>query len=295
VTATFSDIGDLAQGAPVTLADIEVGSVATIELAGTEALVTLDLDPKARVPEGVVARVRRTSVLGERIVDIVLPEDLTEDTPLLADGDHIDDTLVRSDLEDLVAEGSDLFGALSASQLAILIDEGGKGFGGNGLQIRNLLSNYQDIIGSYQDESTTIVSLIHSLRDFNDTLAPKAGDHARSLVNSEKALRVLKEESLQLEQAILSLNRLAKGGKSFLNAHVDDMSTFFKQMRVILGVLDEEQSSIAQFLKWAPGHNFNTQAVEYSEFNQVVQQFIICGLNDDPTNPARDCSGDDSS
>jgi hypothetical protein len=43
-------------------------------------------------------------------------------------------------------------------------------------------------------------------------------------------------------------------------------------------------------MKWAPGHNYNTQAVEYSEFNQVVQQFVICGLNDDPSNPARTCN-----
>ncbi len=291
VTATFSDVGDLATQAPVTMADIQVGDIASIELAGNEALVTMNLDADAKVPEGVTARVRRTSVLGERIVDIVLPEDLTADAPLLADGDHIESTLVRSDLEDLVAEGSDLFGALSASQLAILIDEGGKGFGGNGLQIRNLLSNYRDIIHAYEGESKEIVSLIHSLKDFNDTLAPRADEHARSVANSAKALKMLREESLRLEQAVINLADLAKGSRSYLEAHTDDMSTFFRQVRVILAVLDEEQTSIKRFLKWAPGHNYNTQAVEYKTFNQVVQQFVICGFNDDPSNPARRCVG----
>lgn len=291
VTATFSDIGDLATDAPVTMADIEVGKVVSIELAGNEALVTLDLEAEAAVPEGVTARVRRTSVLGERIVDIVLPEDLDADSPVLADGDHIDSTEVRSDLEDLVAEGSDLFGALSASQLAILIDEGGKGFGGNGAQIRNLLQNYNEILHAYERESKEIVSLIHSLKRFNDTLAPRADEHALSLVNAEKSLRVLREESLQLEKAIVSLGRLARGSKSFLDAHTDDMSRFFRQARVLLAIVDEHQSDINGFLKWAPGHNWNTQAVEYDEFNQIVQQFVICGLNDDPDNPARSCDG----
>ncbi|MEA2499689.1 MAG: phospholipid/cholesterol/gamma-HCH transport system substrate-binding protein [Actinomycetota bacterium] len=290
VTATFPDVGDLAVGAPVTMADIQIGEVADVKLAGIEAIVTLDLDPAAKVPEGVTARVRRTSVLGERIVDIVLPEDLSDSTPLLADGDHIDDTIVRSDLEDLVSEGSDLFGAISAGQLAIMIDEGGKGFGGNGIEIRNLLQNYGDIIGRFEKESGVIVDLIHNLKAFNDQLAPHADEHARSVVNSARSLEVLSEESHQLERAIVALNRLAGGGKDILEAHSDEMESYFRQLKVILGVLNEQDRSLVQFMKWAPGHNYNTQAVEYSEFNQVVQQFVICGLNDDPSNPARTCN-----
>jgi phospholipid/cholesterol/gamma-HCH transport system substrate-binding protein len=292
VSANFPDVGDLAVGAPVTMADIQVGEVVDVQLAGTEAVVTIGLEKSARVPEGVTVRVRRTSVLGERILDIVLPEDLSDSTPLLADGDHIDDTVVRSDLEDLVSEGSDLFGAISAGQLAIMIDEGGKGFGGKGIEIRNLLQNYGDIIARYEEESDTLVSLIHNLREFNDQLAPNADAHARSVVNSARSLRVLSEESGRLEDAIISLNRLAKGGKGILEAHSDEMSAYFRQLSVILGVLNDQDRDLAQFLKWAPGHNYNTQAVEYSEFNQVVQQFVICGLNDDPSNPARTCNED---
>jgi hypothetical protein len=71
------------------------------------------------------------------------------------------------------------------------------------------------------------------------------------------------------------------------------MKRFFSQTRTILGVLEEEQATLARFLKWAPGHNYNTQAVEWTEFNQVVQDFVICGLNDDPDNPARRCTGGD--
>jgi phospholipid/cholesterol/gamma-HCH transport system substrate-binding protein len=289
-TATFTDVGDLAVGAPVTMADIQIGVVKDVRLAGTEAVVTLALDRSAKVPEGIQARVRRTSVLGERIVDIVLPEDLSDSTPLLADGAHIDDTAVRSDLEDLVSEGSDLFGALSAAQLAVLIDEGGKGFGGNGVEIRNLLSNYSDIIHAYQGSSDTLVSLIHNLKAFNDTLAPHAAEHAESVVNSAKSIKVLADESDELSQAIISLNRLSRGGKDILERHSDEMSAFFRQLRVILGVLEDQDINLAKFLKWAPGHNYNTQAVEYFTFNQVVQQFVICGLNDDPTNPSRTCN-----
>jgi len=291
VTATFEDIGDLANGAPVTMADIQVGSVKFSRLAGNEAVVTMSLDPEAEIPQGVTARVRRTSVLGERIVDIVLPENLSDSTPLLQDGDHIDDTVVRSDLEDLVDEGNDVFAAISASQLAIMIEEGARGFGGSGVELGNLLQNYGSIVHAYAGRSKQISRLIASIRRFNDTIAAEADAHARSIVNTERSLAVLNEESVRLERAILSLNRLARGSKSILDEHVDEMGRFFYQARVILGVLEDEQRSIRQLLKWAPGHNRNTQAVEYVDFNQVVQDFVICGLNDDPNNKARRCKG----
>ena len=292
VTAEFTDVGDLAKDAPVMLADIQVGQVTDIALKGNLALVTFELDEKAEVPEGVTARVRRTSVLGERILDLVLPEDLSADTPLLADGAHLDNTEVRSDLEDLVDEGADVLGAITASDLAVMIQEGGRGFGGQGARLRALLRNYEDIIAAYDEDSDDIVSLIDSLGSFNSKIAARAAAHSDALENSARSIRVLKEESADLEEAIIALNRLAVGGKAILTEHSDEMTRFFSQMRTILGVLANETHNIEALLKYAPGHNENTQRVEYAEFNQVVQEFIICGLNDDPDSVARRCTGD---
>jgi hypothetical protein len=67
------------------------------------------------------------------------------------------------------------------------------------------------------------------------------------------------------------------------------MARFFEQMKVILGVLHDEQDSIVKFLRFAPGHNRNTQWTEYKDFVQVYQDFVFCGLNDDPDDPARRC------
>jgi phospholipid/cholesterol/gamma-HCH transport system substrate-binding protein len=290
VSATFPDVGDLAVHAPVHMADIQVGKVTGIELAGTEALVEISLYPEAQVPEGVTARVRRTSVLGERIIDLVVPEDAGSSTPLLADGDEITDTYTRSDLEDLVAEGQDVLGAIAASDLAIMIDEGARGFGDKGDELRDLLNNYRRIVKVFANRSDEITGLISNMRTFNETLASQAGAHSLSLKNTARSFEVLEEESARLEDAIVSLNRLAVGGQDILHEHTDEMANFFRQMNTILGIVAEEQDEIAGFLKWAPGHNENTQRVEYIEFNQVYQDFVICGLNDNPKDRARRCT-----
>src|SRR5207247_6555113 len=106
VKAKFTDVGDLAPSAPVMMADVRIGKVDSITLDHDLALVTMSIERSARVPSGVVARVRRTSLLGERIVDIVVPPSTPGDAPLLADGATIRQTQVRPDLEDLVRSGS---------------------------------------------------------------------------------------------------------------------------------------------------------------------------------------------
>jgi phospholipid/cholesterol/gamma-HCH transport system substrate-binding protein len=288
VSARFDDVGDLYVDAPVHLVDITVGQVTGISLDGTRALVKMELDPKAEIPQDVEARVRRTSVLGERIIDLVIPED-ADTSSTLASGDVIEETSVRSDLEDLVDEGSELLGAVAASDLATMIDEGARGFGGQGEELKGLLGNYSEIVDVYSKRSDQINSLIDSMANFNETLATQASAHERAIANSNRSIEMLNEESDRLLTAIESLNRLAIGGSQILRAHSDEMIRFFDQSARILQTLAREQDSIELFLKWAPGHNANTQRVEYIEFNQVVQEFVICGLNDNPKDPARTC------
>ena len=80
------------------------------------------------------------------------------------------------------------------------------------------------------------------------------------------------------------------GARNILDQHEDEMSRFFSQMRVILGVLQNQESDLTGLLKYAPFHDRNTQMVEYLQNNQVYQDFVVCGANDDPSDPARSCN-----
>ncbi|MGH2820808.1 MAG: MlaD family protein [Actinomycetota bacterium] len=290
-TAHFTDVSDLAEMAPVMMADIQVGEVTDIRLDGHRALVTMSIERKAHVPSDVTARVRRTSVLGERIIDLVPSGSLGESAPMLADGAEIGSTEVRSDLEDLVAEGSDAISAISAADLATMIDEGAEGFGRRGGELRKLLMNYKKIVGAYASRSEQIGRLLSSMASFNETIAAESDSHARAIRNTQRSIEVLDEESLRLIRAIESLDRLSRGSSDLMDAHIDEMEAFFAQMRIILGTLEGQQRSIENLLRYAPGHNRNTQLVEYREFNQIYQDFVICGLNDNPDDPARRCKG----
>jgi phospholipid/cholesterol/gamma-HCH transport system substrate-binding protein len=287
--ARFDDVGDLAASAPVMMADVQVGKVDEIELDGIRALVTLSIDPGTEVPQGAIARIRRTSLLGERIVDLVIPETVPADAPLLQSGQEIQLTETRPDLEDLVREGVDVLAPIAASEVATLVDEGAKGFGGKGDELRAMLTNFEQIVDAYAKNTDEIQGVIENVGQFNEILATRAKSHAKSVANSARAIGILREEIHRLEDAINALTRLSEGGRLILEDHSDEMSRFFQQMKVILGVLQEEQDSIELFLDWAPNHNQNTQITELYDFVQVYQDFIICGLTEDDDDPARNC------
>jgi phospholipid/cholesterol/gamma-HCH transport system substrate-binding protein len=287
--ARFDDVGDLAASAPVMMADVQVGKVDEIELDGIRALVTLSIDPGTEVPQGAIARIRRTSLLGERIVDLVIPETVPADAPLLQSDQEIQLTETRPDLEDLVREGVDVLAPIAASEVATLVDEGAKGFGGKGDELRAMLTNFEQIVDAYAKNTDEIQGVIENVGQFNEILATRAKSHAKSVANSARAIGILREEIHRLEDAINALTRLSEGGRLILEDHSDEMSRFFQQMRVILGVLREEQDSIELFLDWAPNHNQNTQITELYDFVQVYQDFIICGLTEDDDDPARNC------
>ena len=289
VRARFTDVGDLATRAPVMMADVQVGRVTGIRLSGDQALVTMSIDPKAQIPQGVEARVRRTSLLGERIIDLVVPPGTPENAALLRDGSTIANTEVRPDLEDLVQAGNAVLGPIAASEVATLVDEGARGFGGNGEALRGLLDNLGQITRAYAGRTDQIRSVISSLNQLNTTVAAHAAAQGRSVRNSAQALEMLREESGRLQAAIHALSRLASSARGIMDAHSGQMARFFGQMRTILGVLQARQADIANFLRYAPLHNQNTQFVDQEQFNLIFQDFVICGFNDNPNDRARRC------
>lgn len=291
VKAKFGDVGDLAHYTPVMLSDVKVGDVTDISLRGRKALVTMSIDPAADVPSNVAARISRESVLGEQIVQLIVPGQAGQSASEIQNNAMISTTYVVPDVENVVRQGTEVFGAIGASDLGTMINQGGIGFAGRGHDLKLLLRHVHTITKDFSKRTGMIKQLIANINALNSQLAPHAAEESRSIVNTDRALTVLRNNSHQLADALHGLRRLSAGSRYILDRHIQQMRRFFSQMRTILGTVAGQQNSIQQLLRWAPVHNRNTQLVEYQHFNQILQDFVICGLNDNPKDPARSCNG----
>lgn len=292
-TATFDDVADLAKGAPVMMADISIGSVTGIHLdrTGRRAKVDLEVDPDARVPADVVAKVRRTTPLGEKFIDLE-PQTKARGAALLRSGAVIERTTVVSDLEQLVSSGTAAFGALSASQLAILIDEGSRAFGKEGPQLRQVLDNLSTVVEGYSTRTGDITSVINDLEQLSGDLAPNVAANADAMSNLNETMGILNENDERFFALVRSLNRLADDGNRTLTKYLGQIRTQVKGLRDVTDAVADEQGSLADVLTYAPEHNEALPQGVRNKFVQALLDVILCGVpggGDVPGDPVDAC------
>jgi phospholipid/cholesterol/gamma-HCH transport system substrate-binding protein len=292
-TATFDDVADLASGAPVMMSDIPVGSVRSISLdpSGRRATVVIGVDRSAQVPADVTAQVRRTTPLGERFIDLAISGS-DGSGPLLADGATIAQTAVVSDLEQLIASGTDAFGALSASQLAILIDEGDRAFGGKGPQLRAVVADLATLAEGYRSRTGEIVDIIDALGELAGDLAPAADANGEALGQLRAAFGILAENDGEFAALVVALSELAEAGDRVLERHLEQISAQIRGLRDVTDAVASQDAALRGVLRNLPRHNENVPLAERNNFVHVLLDIVLCGIpggGDVPGDPVDDC------
>ncbi len=102
LTANFTNSSGLKSGAPVEIAGVTVGKVASITFDPVEytSVVKLSLQPNVKVQEDAIASVRSTGLIGGKFLQI--SPGGSED--ILADGDTIEETEPSVSLEELISK-----------------------------------------------------------------------------------------------------------------------------------------------------------------------------------------------
>jgi len=102
VTARFTSISGLKEGATIELAGVKVGKVTRIELDGGEyeAVVHLDISKEVQLTDDSIASIRTAGIIGDRFIKL---------TPggsdiYLEPGDEIEETEASISLEELVSK-----------------------------------------------------------------------------------------------------------------------------------------------------------------------------------------------
>jgi phospholipid/cholesterol/gamma-HCH transport system substrate-binding protein len=101
LSAAFDEAGSLAVRAPVVIAGVRVGEVASISLSDNfRANVEMDLDPNLKLPADTSAAIMTSGVLGDRYIEL---QPGAEDQ-MLKSGDHITFTQSAVILERLIGQ-----------------------------------------------------------------------------------------------------------------------------------------------------------------------------------------------
>ncbi|HEY1651336.1 MAG TPA: MCE family protein [Acidimicrobiales bacterium] len=296
-TAVFNDVGDLASGAQVQLADVPVGSVSNIALAGDKAKVTLTFDNGVRVPADVSAAIDRTTILGDQFVLLKVPKSQTgagaASAPQLANGAVIHNTSTAADVEQFVQAGAEVFGAISTTELEQIIEAGGQGFTGQAASLKSFLDDLTTVATTYSQHTAEITAAVNGLNSLSSTLAPDSGATATALDNLTKTVSILAQNSAQFETLLQSLDNLSTQGRSILETYYPQIVTQLQTLQAVSSQLAQHQSDLAGLLAEIPVADDALPQAVRNGYVQLYENIVVCGvpgLGSNNAQPAFSCA-----
>lgn len=213
VSATFDNVLDLVPQSAVKVNDVTVGKVEDISLRGYDAEVVLRLQGHVRLPDNAEAKIRQTSLLGEKFVSLSPPLG-TAAVGRLGQGEEI--PLARTGRNPEVEE---VFGALALllnnggiAQLKTITREMNNMFEGNEESIRSLLDELNEFTGQLDRNKGDIVEAIESLNRLAKAAKAQTSSVTAALDKLPRALDSLDKQRDDLIRMLKALGELSDVG-----------------------------------------------------------------------------------
>ncbi|MGH3841444.1 MAG: MCE family protein, partial [Pseudonocardiaceae bacterium] len=237
VTAEFSDVLELVPQSLVKVNDVSVGAVREIKLAPDtwRARVTLEVNRSVELPANAVARVRTTSLLGEKFVELAAP---SAEPPQgrLADGAVIPPsrTTTATDVEEVLGALSLLLNGGGVDQIRTIATELNAALSGHEPQLRALLADLNTLVSGLDARKVEINRALDALNRLSATLARQRGQIATALDGLSPGLQVLADQRTQLTGTLQALDRLSVVATDTINRSRDNLIADLQLLRPTL-------------------------------------------------------------
>jgi phospholipid/cholesterol/gamma-HCH transport system substrate-binding protein len=263
LTIEFTDVVDLVPQSLVKVADVPVGTVSDIRVGPDwTAEVTVLVNGDVALPPNSEARVRTTSLLGEKFVELLAPRNAAAGR--IADGATI--PLLRTSR---AAEVEEVLGALSlllngggVAQIRTIAAELNKALEGNEPEIRALLDDLNVLVGALDDHKSEITRAIDEINRLAGTLRDRSGQIETALEDLPPGLRELEDQRTKLVDMLQALDRLSGVATDVVNRSHDDLVADLELLRPVLAKLVETGPDLVNSLSLLPTFPFSDGTVD---------------------------------
>ncbi|MDG4862512.1 MlaD family protein [Streptomyces sp. T-3] len=255
ITAEFRDVVSLFPHSAVKVNDVEVGRVTRIALAddGWTARVTLKVNGGVHLPANAYANLEQSSLLGEKYVQLVAPDDMRVRPDLentragttaayaknqgrLRDGAVI--PVARTNRNPEVEE---VFGALSmvlsgggVQQIQTISSELSKALGGNEPEIRSMLRQINTTAKSLDKNKEHITAALDGMNRLSTTLATRDRKIGEILQELPPGLKVLSDQRTSLVTMLRALDSLSSVAVDTVDRTKADLVADLKALAPVL-------------------------------------------------------------
>ncbi len=262
VTVEFADVVDLVPQSLVKVADVSVGTVESITVSPDwTAMVTMMVNGDVELPANAEARVRTTSLLGEKFVEL-MPGQTPQGT--IADGAviPIDRSGRATEVEEVLGALSMLLNGGGVAQIRTIATELNAALEGNEPEIRALLDDVDTLVGALDERKTEITRALDEINRLGSTLSDRRGQIEIALEDLEPGLTELENQRGQLVDMLQALDRLSGVATDVINRSRDDVLADLDLLRPVLQKLAESGDALPESLQLVFTPPFTDAATE---------------------------------
>lgn len=252
IYADFDDVLDLVPQSSVKVDDIAVGRVTQIKLApdGRSANVELKVNGSVDLPAGTTARLKQTSLLGEKYVALVRP---TTPQPGAAVGTGtrlgLADTSEAAQVEQVLGALSLVLNGGDVGQFQEISRELQKVSSGRPDEIKGFLEEMKTFVTGLDDRKEAITAALDNLAALSKTLHADQGKITSVLDGLSPGMQVLVDQRKQFVSMLSALDRLSTVTVDTLDKSQKDMVADLKALDPILDQLAKAGSDLPNSLQ----------------------------------------------
>ena len=248
LSGMFSKAGEgLHSGSEVTYRGVQVGRVASIDLADRQAAVRMLINPSFRVPADAQATIRPINVFGAEEVSLTFAN--ADSSPSLASGSSISRTSVSSELGDLFAAADPLLAKIDAPDLGAVVSDLAQASVNEGPTIAASIDQGARLADLLDRTLPDQLHALDSFSSFTTALTPTASSFNAISEASNVALPAFNRAAPSYERLLQALAPFADDLAQFLSAYHPDIETLLNAGDNVARVVLVRQQDIGQTIQ----------------------------------------------
>jgi phospholipid/cholesterol/gamma-HCH transport system substrate-binding protein len=235
VQVVFDDVLDLVEQAAVKVDDVTVGTVEEIELDGWQARVTLRLKKDVDLPSNAVARVRQTSLLGEKFIELAPPVG-SPASGRLSDGAEIpaERSARNPEVEEVFTATAALLSGGGLAEIQNIAVELSRALAGREGEVRSVLRRLDTLVGALDERKGEIVRALDAIDRLAASFAAQKTVIGDAIDAIAPALTVLADQRADLTRLLVKLDRLGVVGTRVVNESREDTLADLRLLEPVL-------------------------------------------------------------
>lgn len=272
----IANVGTLESNSPVMLNDVVVGAVRKMTVNDFHADVDVSVKPDVVVPANAVATVGQTSLLGSMHVALDPPVGESP-TGRLQPGASvpIDRTSTYPSTEQTLSSLSVVVNGGGLTQIGDIIGNFNAALDGRQIQIRDLLTRMNDVVGILDNQRANIIDTIGALNRLAETFANQREVLTAALSRIPQALEVLNRQRPRIVTAMQKLGDFSDTATQLINESQEDIVGNLQNLEPAVRALADVGPDLATALSYLPTYPYTQEFIDRGIRGDYMNQFIV--------------------